>query len=129
VWPHATWTHDDAGAARWLGQAFAMDTPATDAAPPVRLLLRGTNFQVQVWKALLAVAPGEVVSYQALAARIGRPRAARAVGTAVAANTIACLIPCHRVIRESGDFGQYRWGPVRKAALLAREACAAAAIT
>ena len=122
LWPHATWTRDAAGAVRALKSVFMQQASAP---APVRLLLRGTNFQVQVWKALLAVAPGEVVSYQALAARIGRPRAARAVGTAVAANTIACLIPCHRVIRESGEFGQYRWGPVRKAALLAREACAA----
>ncbi|MCB1965024.1 MAG: MGMT family protein, partial [Candidatus Accumulibacter sp.] len=70
--------------------------------------------------------PGEVVSYGQLATRIGHPRAQRAVGSALARNRIAVLIPCHRVIRENGDIGSYRWGVDRKHALLAAEAAYAA---
>lgn len=86
------------------------------------LYLRGTNFQIKVWEALLGLPAGEVTTYGALARRIGCPGAARAVGTAVGANPLAVLIPCHRVIRESGALGGYRWGVERKQALLAREA-------
>ena len=86
-----------------------------------RLLLRGTNFQIKVWEALLRIPPGEVVSYGDLARRAGVPNAARAVGNALAANVIAALIPCHRVIRESGEIGHYRWGSERKMAMLMRE--------
>ncbi|KAF7599898.1 MAG: 6-O-methylguanine DNA methyltransferase [Candidatus Dactylopiibacterium carminicum] len=88
---------------------------------PLRLLLRGTNFQLKVWEALLRIPAGSVVSYAELARGIGQPRAARAVGSAVAANRIALLIPCHRVIRESGEIGEYRWQSERKLALIARE--------
>ena len=83
--------------------------------------LRGTNFQLKVWEALLQIPSGEVTTYAQLAARIGNPRATRAVGTAVGHNPIAVLIPCHRVIRKVGDFGNYRYGALRKKALLARE--------
>lgn len=87
-----------------------------------KLVLRGTNFQVNVWRALLEIPPGDMISYGNLAARAGRPRAARAVGQAVAHNTIAVLIPCHRVIRGMGELGNYRWGSHRKRLLLAWEA-------
>lgn len=87
-----------------------------------RLWLRGTNFQIKVWEALLQVPDGAVISYGRLACRLGAPGAARAVGRAVGANPVAVLIPCHRVIRDSGVLGQYRWGAARKAALLGREA-------
>ncbi len=117
-WPAATVSRDDAGARSWLATIF----PSTPVRGRLHLLLRGTNFQIQVWEALLRIAPGETVSYGALASRIGSPRAARAVGSAVAANTVAYLIPCHRVIRESGETGQYRWGCVRKQAMLGWEA-------
>ena len=88
----------------------------------LNLVLRGTNFQVNVWRALLEIAPGGMISYGALAARAGHPRAARAVGQAVARNAIAYLIPCHRVIRGLGQLGEYRWGSHRKRLLLAWEA-------
>ncbi len=81
---------------------------------PLSLYVSGTNFQVSVWKALLQIPAGRVASYSQVAAAIGRPRAARAVGQAVGANPIAFVIPCHRVIQESGDLGGYRWGPTRK---------------
>lgn len=88
---------------------------------PLNIHLRGTNFQLKVWEALLQIPAGEVTSYAGLASRIGRPSAMRAVGTAVGHNPIAVLIPCHRVIRKVGEFGNYRYGALRKKALLARE--------
>jgi AraC family transcriptional regulator of adaptative response/methylated-DNA-[protein]-cysteine methyltransferase len=88
---------------------------------PLNLHLRGTNFQLKVWEALLQVPAGTVTTYQGLAERIGQPTASRAVGTAVGHNPIAVLIPCHRVIRKVGEFGNYRYGAPRKKALLAYE--------
>lgn len=89
---------------------------------PLRLHLRGTNFQLKVWEALLRIPPGAVTSYEGLAMQAGRPGASRAVGTALGRNPIAVLIPCHRVIRKLGEFGNYRYGAVRKKALLGWEA-------
>jgi len=92
---------------------------------PMHLLLRGTNFQIKVWEALLQVTPGQAVSYQTLAGIVGNPRAQRAVGSALAQNRIALLIPCHRVIHENGTVGRYRWGSERKEALLTYESVSA----
>ena len=89
---------------------------------PLNLLLAGTNFQLKVWQALLRVPTGAVISYQTLACEVCSARASRAVANAVANNPIAYLIPCHRVIRNTGVIGDYRWGGVRKRALLAWEA-------
>jgi AraC family transcriptional regulator, regulatory protein of adaptative response / methylated-DNA-[protein]-cysteine methyltransferase len=89
---------------------------------PLRLHLRGTNFQLKVWEALLRIPHGAVTSYEGLAAQAGRPGPSRAVGTALGRNPIAVLIPCHRVIRKLGEFGNYRYGKVRKKALLGWEA-------
>ena len=121
-WPLARLTREDAALAGTIKSLFAEEP----GAQPLHLLLRGTNFQIKVWEALLKIPPGDVVSYQTLARLTGNPRAQRAVGTALAHNRIALLIPCHRVIRESGDVGQYRWGSERKSALLAYETSAAA---
>ena len=88
---------------------------------PLNVHLRGTNFQLKVWEALLQIPAGEVTTYAGIASRIGNPNATRAVGTAVGHNPIAVLIPCHRVIRKVGEFGNYRYGALRKKALLARE--------
>lgn len=99
-------------------------------ATDLTLHLRGTPFQLQVWQALLTIPSGQLCSYGQLAAQLERPRAARAVGTAIGQNPIACLIPCHRVICASGALGGYRWGVSRKAAILGWEAVqAAGAIT
>lgn len=87
----------------------------------LRLHLRGTNFQIKVWEALLQIPQGTVTTYEGIAARIGNPSALRAVGTAVGHNPIAVLIPCHRVLRKDGEFGNYRYGSARKKALLAYE--------
>ncbi len=88
----------------------------------VTLLLRGTNFQVKVWEALLRIPSGALATYGHIAQVIGKPTAARAVGQAVGANAIAYLIPCHRVIRASGEIRDYRWGKTRKQAMLGWEA-------
>src|SRR5690625_6533006 len=80
---------------------------------PLSLHVSGSNFQVMVWRALLRIPPGAVVSYSGLAAGLGRPTASRAVASAVAANPVAFVIPCHRVIQKSGALGGYRWGPAR----------------
>ncbi len=101
-----------------------LDKPAQR---PLGLLLMGTNFQIKVWQALLKIPAGSVTTYQAVGEMIGAPRAARAIGSAVGQNAIAYLIPCHRVIRESGLLGGYRWGVDRKRAILGWEAARAAA--
>ena len=88
---------------------------------PLQLHLRGTNFQLKVWEALLNIPAGAVTTYEGIASLIGSPGAMRAVGTAVGHNPVAVLIPCHRVIRKVGEFGNYRYGAPRKKALLARE--------
>ncbi|MEZ4699788.1 MAG: methylated-DNA--[protein]-cysteine S-methyltransferase [Rhodothermales bacterium] len=90
----------------------------------MRLLLSGTNFQLQVWQALLRVPAGHIVSYEDLAIALGRPAATRAVASAVARNPVGYLIPCHRVIRKSGHFGQYHWGSARKKAMVGFEVSA-----
>lgn len=84
--------------------------------------VHGTPFQIDIWKALMKIPRGKTVSYQQLAAMAGHPTAIRATGTAIGRNPVAILIPCHRVIRNNGQSGQYRWGPERKAALLHWEA-------
>lgn len=117
-WPNAKFSRDDEQARHLLQNIF----PATPSRGQVHLFLRGTNFQIKVWEALIHTEFGRVISYQKLAERAGCPRAQRAVGTALAANHIGFLIPCHRVIRENGDAGNYRWGADRKLAMLAWEA-------
>ena len=108
-------------ATRALAAAIFSSEP--DAEPGrIPLVLEGTNFQVKVWEALLAIPAGHAASYEDVAASMGRPTAVRAVASAVAANHIAYLIPCHRVVRQNGDTGEYRWSATRKKALLGWEA-------
>lgn len=94
--------------------------PPSNGTPPT-LDLRGTNFQLQVWEALLRIPSGGLVTYQNIASAIGNPKATRAVGTAVGKNPVPLLIPCHRVIRATGEFGQYAFGSERKKAILGWE--------
>ena len=89
--------------------------------PNLKIVINGTAFQLQVWQALMNLKAGEVVSYQQIAASIGKPNASRAVGSAIAKNSIAYLVPCHRVIKGLGLFGNYRWGSDRKKAMLLYE--------
>lgn len=119
-WPAATIRQDNRAAA---GIATCVFEPATQAlgAAPLRACVRGTAFQSRVWQALLEVPEGALTTYGRLAQRIGQPGAARAVGTAVGCNPLAYLIPCHRVIRETGVAGNYRWSPTRKRAMLVWE--------
>jgi AraC family transcriptional regulator of adaptative response/methylated-DNA-[protein]-cysteine methyltransferase len=119
-WPAATLLRDQPATARVMVQVFAVDPLANPQ--PVHLLLKGTNFQLKVWEALLRIPPGSVTTYENVAQDIQQPTAARAVGSAVGANAIAYLIPCHRVIRKSGLVEGYRWGTVRKKAILGWEA-------
>jgi AraC family transcriptional regulator of adaptative response/methylated-DNA-[protein]-cysteine methyltransferase len=123
-WPEATLRHDAGATAPAAGALqAALDGAATGT--PLRLTVRGTNLQLKVWEALLRVPDDRVTTYGALAAAAGHPTAVRAVGSAVGANPVAWLIPCHRVLRATGELGGYRWGPARKRALLAREAARA----
>jgi AraC family transcriptional regulator of adaptative response/methylated-DNA-[protein]-cysteine methyltransferase len=103
--------------------AAALFQPAHTQIHRFHVLLKGTEFQLKAWKTLLEVPMGKVCSYGQLARAIGQPKASRAVGCAVAANPVAYLIPCHRVIRGSGATGNYRWGRSRKRAMLFWEAC------
>ncbi|MCE7064885.1 methylated-DNA--[protein]-cysteine S-methyltransferase [Dyadobacter sp. CY326] len=100
--------------------------PASGALEKLPLVVQGTNFQLKVWEALLNIPNGAVTTYQQIAQSIGNPGAVRAVGTAVGDNPIAYLIPCHRVIRKEGVLGEYRWGSLRKKALIGWEAARAA---
>ena len=118
-WAGATITENPSRTAEIADRIFDL-VPATPTTP-IRLLLRGTNFQINVWKALLKIPSGAVASYEDLAAMANVPGAPRAVGNAVGANPISYLIPCHRVIRKSGDFGNYGGGPARKKAMLVWE--------
>jgi AraC family transcriptional regulator of adaptative response/methylated-DNA-[protein]-cysteine methyltransferase len=108
LWPRADFVRNDARAAELVAIIWGHRTATFP------LAVTGTNFQVQVWRALLELEPGETVTYGALARKLGRPEAARAVGTAVGANPVAWVIPCHRVLRAGGVLGGYRWGPARK---------------
>lgn len=87
----------------------------------LNILVKGTNFQVKVWNALLQIPMGSVSTYQSIAAGIGQPKALQAVGSAVGANPVAYLIPCHRVIRKNLVIGEYHWGTERKKAMLGWE--------
>ncbi|UCF89732.1 MAG: methylated-DNA--[protein]-cysteine S-methyltransferase, partial [Desulfobacterales bacterium] len=89
---------------------------------PLSVLLKGTDFQIHVWQALIRIPIGTAVTYEDIAVCIGRPKAVRAVGNAVGRNPVSFVIPCHRVIRKTGDFGYYGSGPVLKKAMLAWEA-------
>jgi AraC family transcriptional regulator of adaptative response/methylated-DNA-[protein]-cysteine methyltransferase len=120
AWPNSRLRRNDSTAARIIGKIF---TPSANQDPRagLRAFVRGTAFQVRVWRALLEVPPGRHTTYGRLASAIGHPAAARAVGTAVGQNPLACLIPCHRVIRETGVIGHYRWGRLRKRTMVAWE--------
>ncbi len=118
-WPLAQLVADQAATRGAVAKAFP--PPGSSAVPALSLHVKGTNFQLKVWKALLEIPAGEVTTYGALAAQLGDPKASRAVGTAVGANPVSYLIPCHRVIKASGELGGYAWGVDRKRVMLARE--------
>ena len=122
-WPKARFEKDLDMTGDYLARIFATGAPQrSDASQGLRLFLKGTEFQVKVWEALMRLPPSDYVTYGTLAESIDMPaRAARAVGTAVGANPISWLIPCHRVIRGTGMLGGYRWGLPRKVAMMGFE--------
>lgn len=117
-WPEANISEDQQSTAEMAKVIFHSDQNANR---PISLQVRGTNFQVMVWRALMQIPQGRLQSYSGIAEAIGKPSATRAVGTAIGANPIAFLIPCHRVVRQSGAIGGYRWGETRKHAIHAWE--------
>jgi len=119
-WKQATMIEDFKVTSHLIKPIFELQY-GVQRSEPLRIYLRGTNFQLKVWEALLQIPAGTATTYEGIAERIGKPSATRAVGTAIGHNPIAVLIPCHRVIRKVGDFGNYRYGALRKKALLVRE--------
>lgn len=126
AWPNAEIKPNATLTAPLVEQIFGLKPP--DEARPFNLLVRGTNFQINVWKALVTIPRGRVLSYRDVAACLGKPSAHRAVASAVALNPVSFLIPCHRVITATGDFGRYHWGETRKKAILGWEAARVEAI-
>jgi AraC family transcriptional regulator of adaptative response/methylated-DNA-[protein]-cysteine methyltransferase len=119
-WPNAKVNRNDARISELSAKIFAQVRDGAHR-PTLRAFVRGTPFQLRVWRALLRVPSGSLTTYGRLAQAIGQSRAARAVGSAVGANPIAFIIPCHRVIRETGALGNYHWDPIRKRAILGWE--------
>jgi AraC family transcriptional regulator, regulatory protein of adaptative response / methylated-DNA-[protein]-cysteine methyltransferase len=124
--PRAKITADDQGLQEWTRRIVAFIN-APERTLDLPLDIRGTAFQARVWRALQKIPPGRTATYTEIAAALDQPQAVRAVARACAANNLALLVPCHRVIRRDGDLAGYRWGVERKRALLAREREAAAA--
>jgi len=118
-WPAAALLRDQQAVDPVFARIFSGGMHGT---APLRVVLKGSEFQLKVWEALLAIPQGEVCSYQQLAGAMGLASSVRAVASAIARNNIAYLIPCHRVIRSTGEFSQYRWGSERKQAILVHEA-------
>ncbi len=110
-WPHAALRENRRRLHAMINTMFGGEKRLDQ---PLSLHVSGTNYQISVWKALLQIPPGAVTSYSRVAAAIGRPNSARAVGRAVGANPVAFLIPCHRIIQQSGELGGYHWGQTRK---------------
>jgi len=124
TWPGAIFTETPKPVSTIVRSIF--EKAKTKEMRPFNLHLKGTNFQINVWKALLSIPEGWIVSYQDIASYIGRPKAFRAAANAIAINPVAFLIPCHRVIAKSGKIHQYRWGAARKKALIGWEAARSA---
>ena len=118
-WPQAQFVADEGATRPFINPIFNLSE--AEEKPSLPLYLKGTNFQIQVWQALLKIPVGTAVSYGTVAQLIGNPKASRAVGSATGSNPVAYLIPCHRVIQQAGKLGQYRWGSSRKKAILGWE--------
>lgn len=123
LWPAAICLRDDQLAKSLVASIFQIPAKQGDR-QPLKLLVKGTAFQMKVWRSLIEIPAGETRSYAKLAEAIGSPAASRAVGSAVGSNPLAFIIPCHRVIHSSGAIGNYHWGTTRKKAILAWECSA-----
>lgn len=119
-WPNAAYVEDREATAPYVRQAF--DPAEWRPDRPLRLVLIGSDFEVRVWETLIGIPMGRATTYSAIATRIGKPRAARAVGAAVGRNPISFVVPCHRVLGKSGALTGYHWGVTRKRAILGWEA-------
>jgi AraC family transcriptional regulator of adaptative response/methylated-DNA-[protein]-cysteine methyltransferase len=119
-WPRARYIEDYAATAVTARRIF--DSAQWRPDQPLRVVLLGTDFEVRVWEGLLAVPLGKLTTYSDLAAKVGSPKASRAVGAAVGKNPISFVVPCHRAIGKSGDVTGYHWGVTRKRAMLGWEA-------
>ncbi|MEI7846929.1 MAG: methylated-DNA--[protein]-cysteine S-methyltransferase [Chloroflexota bacterium] len=117
IWESANFVEDPSATSVLIAPIFSISNDTL----PISLFLNGTNFQIKVWEALLSIPFGALVSYEQIALKIGQAGAQRTVATAIGNNPIAYLIPCHRVIRKMGDFGNYHWGTARKKAILGWE--------
>lgn len=117
-WPAAKLVNQASETTRMVEALFAGKQTING---PLSLYVKGTNFQINVWRALLQIEPGCISSYVQVAAAVGKPRAYRAVGTAIGSNQVAFFIPCHRVLQQSGQIGGYLWGETRKHAIHAWE--------
>lgn len=122
-WPKASIVQNRDKTEPYAEKIFNPDCSNSDK--PFHLLLKGTNFQINVWKALLTIPEGRMVSYRDVALSLGKPQSYRAVASAVTVNSIGYLIPCHRVIAKAGRFHRYRWGTSRKKIICAWEAARA----
>lgn len=119
-WPLAQFVQDQAATAPFVARSF--DPELWQEGQPLRVVLIGSDFEIRVWEALLKVPVGGATTYSAIAASIGNPKAARAVGAAVGRNPLSFVVPCHRVLGRSGALTGYHWGIVRKQAILGWEA-------
>ncbi len=116
-WPQARLIQDNSKTKPYIDMIFG----SKGSNRPIKLLLQGTSFQIKVWEALMSIPQGTVTTYASLAKSIGKPKAIRAVGIACGKNSIAYLVPCHRVVASNGKLGGYRWGIQRKEAILTWE--------
>jgi AraC family transcriptional regulator, regulatory protein of adaptative response / methylated-DNA-[protein]-cysteine methyltransferase len=119
-WPKASFIEDAPAIKPFANRIFNIDEWKSNK--PLRVLLIGTGFQVRVWQELLKIPLAKTCSYFDIATQIGEPKATRAVGSALGKNSIAFIIPCHRVLKKSGAIGKYRWGKDRKSSILDWEA-------
>ncbi len=124
AWEKARLLEDPSGTRPLVARIY--DPARWKRSNPIPVLVKGTNFQIKVWEALLRIPVGTVVTYEAIALHIGLPKAVRAVGNAVGKNPVSFVIPCHRVVRKTAEFGNYGGGPARKKAMLGWEASLAA---
>jgi AraC family transcriptional regulator of adaptative response/methylated-DNA-[protein]-cysteine methyltransferase len=125
AWKKARFLEDPSGTRPLAARIY--DPALWRSSNPIPVLVKGTNFQIKVWEALLRIPVGTVVTYEDIALHIGLPKAVRAVGNAVGKNPVSFVIPCHRVVRKTAEFGNYGGGPARKKAMLGWEAAITAA--
>ena len=120
IWPGVSLRKNEPHIKKIVGDIFSPSQKRSSA--PLHLHLKGTDFQIRVWQALLRIPAGHLACYQDIAKLIDQPNACRAVARAIARNPVACVIPCHRIITKAGKIHNYRWNPARKKTLLAHEA-------